>query len=263
MDDPAKNFSFDGAAARRVEQVYLTPDIVAQRHATRALLDLKQGESVLDVGCGPGFLLAEMADEVGSTGRIVGVDVSADMLALARSRCAAKKTIELREANALSLPFADQTFDAVVSTQVYEYVVEIATALKEAARVVRPGGRLLIVATDWESSVWNSSDDARTARVLEAWREHGADSRLPRSLPKRLRDAGLHLDRVAVIPIINLEYDPNTYSHSMISLLAKFGVGRQGLSAEDLQGWADDLKAFGERGEYFFSVNRYAFVAHK
>jgi arsenite methyltransferase len=239
------------------------PDIVEQRRATRALFDLKTGEAVLDVGCGPGFLLAEMADEVGSNGRVVGVDVSADMLALARTRCAPKKTVALQEANALALPFVDGEFDVVVSTQVYEYVTAIATALKEAARVLRPGGRLLIVATDWESLVWNNSDDARMARVLEAWRDHGADSRLPRSLPKRLRDAGLTLDRVAVIPIINLAYDADTYSHSMITVLQKFALGRQGFSAQDLQDWADDLKKFGERGEYFFSVNRYAFLAHK
>jgi arsenite methyltransferase len=259
----AEHFSFDGAAARRVEQVYLTPDIVEQRRATRELLGLRSGESVLDVGCGPGFLLAEMAGEVGALGRIVGVDVSADMLALANKRCAEQNNISLQDANALSLPFADATFDVVVSTQVYEYVADIAMALKEAARVLRPGGRMLIVATDWESSVWNSSDDARMARVLEAWREHGANSRLPRSLPKRLQDAQLTLERVAVIPIINLEYDPNTYSHSMIAVLEKFAVGRQNFSAQDLQDWAHDLKRYGERGEYFFSVNRYAFLAHK
>lgn len=218
---------------------------------------------MLDVGCGPGFLLAEMADEVGAAGKLSGIDTSADMMALARNRCARRSTIDLQQANALALPFADDCFDVVVSTQVYEYIADIATALGEAARVMRPGGRLLIVATDWQSSVWNSSDEARMARVLEAWREHGADSRLPRSLPKRLREAGLLLDRVDVIPIINIEYDPNTYSHSMIAVIAEFGAGRQNLSCAELQAWADDLKAYGERGEYFFSVNRYAFFARK
>jgi arsenite methyltransferase len=259
----AEEFSFDGSAARRVEQVYLMPDIVEQRRATRVLLSLQPGENVLDVGCGPGFLLAEMAAEVGTAGRLIGIDVSADMLALARNRCGQIATVELRQANALSLPFAAHAFDVVVSTQVYEYVADIVGALREAARVLRPGGRLLIVATDWQSSVWNNSDEARMARVLEAWREHGADSRLPRSLPKRLRETGFELERVAVIPIINIEYDPNTYSHSMISLLTKFGAGRQGLTAQAMQQWAEDLKAYGERGEYFFSVNRYAFIAHK
>ena len=215
------------------------------------------------MGCGPGFLLAEMAEEVGDLGKLSGIDASADMIAVARQRCAHRATIELQEANALQLPFAAANFDVVVSTQVYEYVVDIAAALREAARVLRHGGRLMVVATDWESSVWNSSDDARMARVLEAWRDHGADSRLPRSLPKRMLEAGLLLEKVEVIPIINIEYDPNTYSYSMISMLAKFAVGRQNFSAEEVQAWVDDLKAYGERGEYFFSVNRYAFVARK
>jgi arsenite methyltransferase len=258
-----KDFTFDGVAARRVEQVYLMPDIIEQRRATRALLRAQPGEKILDVGCGPGFLLAEMAGEVGAAGKLCGIDASADMIALARARCKDVATIELQQANALELPFAVAAFDAVVSTQVYEYVADIATALREAARVLRPGGRLLIVATDWESSVWNNSNEARMARVLEAWREHGADSRLPRSLPKRLRDAGLALDTIDVIPIINIEYDSNSYSHSMIAVMAKFGVGRQNFSAAELQAWADDLKAFGERGEYFFSLNRYVFIARK
>ena len=257
------DFTFDGAAARRVEQIYLTPDIIEQRRATRALLHLKPGATVLDVGCGPGFLLAEMADEMGDSGRLSGIDASTDMIALARERCASRSRIDLQEADALALPFADAAFDVVISTQVYEYVADIATALREAARVMRPGGLLLIVATDWESSLWNNSDEARMARVLEAWREHGADSRLPRSLPKRLREAGLSLHRVEVIPIINIEYDPNTYSYSMIAVMAKFAAGRQNLSPAELQSWADDLKAYGNRGEYFFSVNRYAFIAHK
>lgn len=218
---------------------------------------------MLDVGCGPGFLLAEMADEVGAAGKLSGIDASADMIALARARCAGTGTIDLQEANALALPFAAESFDVVVSTQVYEYVSDIATALREAARVLVPGGRILIVATDWESSVWNNSDEARMARVLEAWRDHGADSRLPRSLPRRLREAGLALHRLEVIPIINIEYDPNTYSYSMISVLAKFAAGRQSLTAAELESWADDLKAYGARGEYFFSVNRYAFIARK
>ena len=215
------------------------------------------------MGCGPGFLAAEMADEVGATGRVFGIDVSAYMIALARERCANLAQVKVSEGDAVALPFDDKTFDAVISTQVYEYVHDVATALREAARVLRPNGRLLVVATDWESSLWSNSNEARMARVLEAWREHGADSRLPRKLPKLLREAGLKLDPIAVIPIINIEYDPNNYSYSMIQLMGKFAVGRQQLTAQDVEDWAEDLKTFGERGEYFFSVNRYVFVARK
>jgi arsenite methyltransferase len=79
---------FDDAGARRIEAIYSTPDVVAQRRWTRKALNLRPGESVLDVGSGPGFLAAEMASEVGPTGRVSGVDISEAMLSMARTHCA-------------------------------------------------------------------------------------------------------------------------------------------------------------------------------
>ena len=80
---------FDEENARRLVEVYTTPDVVEQRRATRAILALKPGEHVLDVGSGPGFLADEMAQEVGAEGRVAGVDPSESMLALAKRQTAA------------------------------------------------------------------------------------------------------------------------------------------------------------------------------
>ncbi|MGH2968283.1 MAG: methyltransferase domain-containing protein, partial [Solirubrobacteraceae bacterium] len=77
---------FDDATARHVEAVYTTRDIVEQRRAIRAALALRPGERVLDIGSGPGFLVAEMAEEVGPEGRVDGVDPSESMLAMSRRR---------------------------------------------------------------------------------------------------------------------------------------------------------------------------------
>jgi hypothetical protein len=62
-----------------------------------------------------------------------------------------------------------------------------------------------------------------------------------------------------VVPLINLRYDPQTYSHSVISLLARFAS--KPLGEQTARAWADDVRAHGERGEYFFSLNRYLFLA--
>src|SRR6476646_4955054 len=136
---------FDAETSARVEATYQTPDIVAQRRATRELLALEPGEHVLDIGVGPGFLAAEMAEEVGPGGRVCGIDASDSMLALARRRSAA---VELAVADVLKLPFPGASFDAAVATQVYEYVPEMPAALAAARGVLRPGGRLLILDTD-------------------------------------------------------------------------------------------------------------------
>jgi arsenite methyltransferase len=240
---------FDEETAKQVEATYQTPDVVEQRRATRALLALRPGERVLDIGSGPGFLAAEMAAEVGPEGKVVGVDPSDSMLEMGRRRDA---PVEFVAGDAVALPFDDESFDAVASTQVYEYVAEMPAALAEARRVVRTGGRLLILDTDWDSIVWHSSDRDRMLRVLEKWNDHLADPYLPRRLPGLLRGAGFDLAEVTIIPILNRGTDPEAFSRGVMPVIANF-VGDQE--------WADDLLGLGD--DYFFSLNRYVFVAYK
>lgn len=257
----AEQLEFDEEASRRLEAVYLTPDVVEQRRAVRETLALQPGERVLDIGSGPGLLAQEMAAAVGVGGRVHGVDLSASMLAIAGRRAGAPGAapIALAEADATSLPFADGSFDAAVSTQVYEYVADIPAALAEARRVVAPGGRLLVLDTDWDSVVWRSDDDERMARVLSAWDEHLAHRSLPRALPELLARGGFRLERSVAVPLLNVGYDRNTYSAGMLELVAPFVAGRRGVDADEADAWARDLRAMG--GRYFFSLTRYLFLA--
>lgn len=240
---------FDEATAKQVETTYMTPDVVEQRRATRAILALQPGERVLDVGSGPGFLADEMAEEVGPEGAVHGVDPSESMLAIAQRR---ETRVEYATGDALALPYADETFDAAIATQVYEYVTDMPAALAEARRVLRPGGRLLILDTDWDAVVWHSSDRERMMRVLEKWNDHLEDPYLPRRLPALLRDAGFALTTTTIIPILNQGSETATLSHGVMPLIADFVSDQE---------WKEDLLAMGE--DYFFSLNRYVFVAYK
>jgi arsenite methyltransferase len=247
---------FDEERARAIEATYATDDIVGQRRATLAALDLEPGERVLDIGCGPGYLVEEMAERVGPEGSVHGLDPSPSMLAIARRRAGAA---ELSEGDALALPVPDASFDAAVSTQVYEYVADMPAALAEVRRVLRPGGRLLVLDTDWDSIVWRSSDDARMVRVLAAWEEHLVHPRLPRALPELLGGAGFALERSEVVPVLNVGYERETYSGYMIGMIARFVSGRKGISTAEASAWESDLRSLGPN--YFFSLNRYLFVA--
>jgi ubiquinone/menaquinone biosynthesis C-methylase UbiE len=223
-------FEFDEAAARQVEKVYLTPDVAAQRRAVLEALDLGPGERVLDIGSGPGLLAFEMAAAVGPEGRVCGVDLSEDMLSLARARCAAWPWVAFESADATRLPYSEGAFDAAVSTQVYEYVPDVPAALAELHRVLRPGGRALILDTDYGSFVWHTEDRARMARVLAAWDEHFVHPDLPRVLSPRLREAGFTVVRREVVPMFNPELHEDTFSSGMIGLIAGFVPGRNGVT---------------------------------
>lgn len=109
-----------------------------------ALGAVRPGDAVLDLGCGAGFDAFVAALAVGPTGRVVGVDLSPEMLAVAeRGRAAAGlSTVEIRQANVEALPFPNATFDVALSNGVLNLIPDKPAALREVFRVLKPGGRL-------------------------------------------------------------------------------------------------------------------------
>jgi arsenite methyltransferase len=253
---------FDGAHATQAEAQYHSPEMVGQRRHVRHLLGLGPGERVLDIGCGPGILAREMAGDVGPGGGVEGIDISESMLALAGARCAGLDQVTLGPGTAEALPFADGRFDAAVAVQVLEYVPDVDTALAEVFRVLRPGGRVVILDTDWDSTVWFSGDRDRMQRVLAHWDGHLADPRLPETLGPRLRQAGFVDDTLTTLTFVNREVHENTYSWWLIGFVESF-VGARPEAAGEARAWAEELRALGGEGRYFFSLDRYAFRATK
>jgi hypothetical protein len=100
-------------------------------------------------------------------------------------------------------------------------------------------------------------------RVLAAWDEHFAHRSLPQTLSALLRDAGFTIRQRTTIPMFNPEYHPNTFSRGMIGIIAAFVSGRKGVTAEEAAAWAAEFADLAARGRYFFSLNRYLFVAQK
>lgn len=212
---------FRGSDADRLEAVYLGPDVAAQRADTLRRLGLRPGERVLDIGSGPGLLAAEMGAEVGPAGAVRGVDLSADMVARAGAR-AQGPHVTYVEGDATAPPEADGAYDVVVSTQVAEYVPEIDRFCAELHRVMRPGGRGLVIATDWDAVIWHPDDRARMARALATWEGHCADPRLPRHLAPRLAAAGLAVREVTVFPLLNRRFVEGAYSHGVAHFIAAY-----------------------------------------
>ena len=257
---------FGDEAASLLERAYATADMIFQREVSRKSLRASVGESILDLGSGPGFLACEIAEEVGETGRVFAVDISSDMNSISATRAAAagfSDRIEISEGNAAALAFPDSAFDAAVSMQVLEYVADPDSALLELARVLKPGGRLVLVDTDFDSLVWAARDRDLAARIAAAWDEHLPDPHLPCSLAPRLRAAGFDIREVRVVPILNTEYDPATFSYNLAALIASFVPGHRGISESDATAWLNDLADLQRQGRSFFSLNRYLFAASR
>lgn len=156
---------------------------VALRAWERERLRLQVGERLLDVGCGLGDAARVLADDLGATGGILGVDVSTAMLDAARlnwdSACPAEFTVG--DAQALDVPSG--SFDVARGERVLQWLLDPQAAVTELARVLRPGGRLSLIDTDWGSlrldiGADDLADAVRRTMSIERARPSGVGRRL-------------------------------------------------------------------------------------
>jgi arsenite methyltransferase len=147
--------------------------------------------------------------------------------------------------------------------QVYAYVKELDEALAELDRVLKPGGRIVILDTDLSGIVWQSRNRDRMRKILAAYDNHVAWPDLPRILPQRLRAAGFHLDRCEVVPMLTLNYHPNTYVHGIARFIRRFVTEHAGIAAEEADAWMAEFDDLEHEGAFLFAMNRFLFVATK
>jgi ubiquinone/menaquinone biosynthesis C-methylase UbiE len=254
---------YDKNQSRITERAYRTPEIAAQRLATLKVLALRSGEHVLDVGIGPGLLAHDMAQIVGEGGRIVGVDSAAAMVELARKRCKPLRQVEISSGDAQSLVFADASFDAVVCTQVLLYVADVQTALNEMFRVLKPGGRLVIIETDWRGLVVNSAFPALTEKLIESWDAAVSSPGLPPVLEPLIDRAGFHGTTVEAFPVLLTDFVPHNYAYTMSYSLAEHAAKQDMVTNSEAKAWLDDLHQKQNDGAFFFCINRFIFKTLK
>jgi SAM-dependent methyltransferase len=257
----ASQLQFDQSMVEGLERLYATRDVLRRRDLVRAALAAQPGDRVLDVGCGPGFYVAELLETVGREGSLVGLDVSRDMLAAAAQRTEGQPNVEFYEAGATVLPAPDESFDRALSVQVLEYVEDIPAALAEMHRVLRPGGRLVVWDVDWSTISWHAIDRDLMERALEAFDRHLAHRSLPRTLAAQLRAAGFEDVEMEGHVFATNEPSRETYGGSLVSMLKTYVVGQGGMSRREATAWRDEQRALAAEGKFFFSVTQFCFAA--
>jgi ubiquinone/menaquinone biosynthesis C-methylase UbiE len=252
---------FDQSMVAGLERLYASRDVLRRRALVHAALAAEKGERVLDIGCGPGFYVAEILDVVGPAGFVAGVDPSADMLAVAARRVQDHPNVAFHQGDAVALPVPDTSFDRALSVQVLEYVEDVPAALAEMRRVLRPGGRLVLWDVDWTTVSWHALDRQLMQRALDAFDKHLVHPSLPRTLTAQLRDAGF--DRVSMEghTFATNELDADAYGGALVSMLKSYVVEHGLLSREDADSWRDEQRELAAQGRFFFSVTQFCFTA--
>lgn len=254
---------FGKSTAQLLDMAYQGADVSRRRRANFDAIAPAPGEAILDLGCGTGLLTAELARAVGPNGQVTGLDTSPDMLAAARSRCSAFEHVDLVEGSAFDMPIPKQHFDKAVSVQVFEYFADPAPALSELNRVLRPGGRLVIGDTHWDSLTWHSDHPERMRRICEIWDTHLADRCVPAALPAALRDCGFQPDHVRPVTFCDTTLRPDGLALMMIRLMQDFAIQSGEISDAEATAWADEQNALADAGRFFMSITHFVWVAHK
>lgn len=158
---------------------------------------LQAGEQVLDLGTGTGAVATRAASLVGAAGHVTGVDISTEMLALARERAVALglSNVTFREGRAEAIPGDSACCDVLLASLCLMFVIDRAAAAREIARVLRPGGRFV-------AAVWAAPADCDIVRFQQTAGSFAPPSPAPgvgpgaladtRPLLTQLADVGVH-----------------------------------------------------------------------
>jgi ubiquinone/menaquinone biosynthesis C-methylase UbiE len=157
-----QQWRFVGSIPENYER-YLVPSIFGPwAEDLVEMAALRRGERVLDIACGTGIVARTAARKLAGSGSVVGLDLSAPMLAAARAAAAAEgMAVEWWEGSAVKLPLADAAFEVVFCQQGLQFFPDRVSALREMYRVLTPGGG------------WCSAYGARSseARALPFWQK--------------------------------------------------------------------------------------------
>jgi 2-amino-4-hydroxy-6-hydroxymethyldihydropteridine diphosphokinase len=239
-----------------LEQRSRFPDTVVIDQALCNVLAPKPGERLLEVGSGTGVLCRLIAPRLLPGGSITGMDISPEFARHAQ-RYAAEAgladAITFETGNAESLPYTDGAFDGSFASRMLLHAIDPELIVHQLARVVRPGGRVVLMDWDFETVAVDHPDRALTRLILH-WRtdNHGGDNWSGRQLWRRIVQAGLtNLEVTPVVTVARTEQDGLTQSLWRAAEVARNGGG---ISAKEHDAWIDKLKQRLVEGTFFASI---------
>ncbi len=226
------------------------PSVQAYKRRLVEFLDLRPGQRVLDVGCGTGDDVREMARIVGANGRVIGIDNSRAMVDVAQKRgIGTKMSVEFIVGDAHDLPFESASFDGCQADRSLMHVPDAARALTEMTRVTKAGGRIVVFEVDFETIVIDADDRLLARKIANTWCDGFRDGWLGRRIPALAADLGW--DDIQILPY-TLLLSPALAYPLLGSTTVDRAVENGAITASDGQRWLQHLDDL-QRTKRFFS----------
>lgn len=256
----------DAAVARMVavlDEQDRAPSIERLRAWALAAGDVRRGDLCVDVGSGTGTMTRRLAGLAGPDGRAVGVEPNGMLREVAQARAAeVGSTAEFCQGLATEVPLPDGSVDVLWCERVLQHVPDAGAAIAEFARVLRPGGRALLLDSDHESRVESDVDPAVSRAMTTAFMGQLANPTAARHIPRQAVEAGLHVD--ADVGSSALVYPQEVLRDSHLSRLSAEQAVADGLISQAEADRALAAQADAARqGWAFWAVTVFGFVCRK
>ncbi|MFI2606555.1 methyltransferase domain-containing protein [Kitasatospora sp. NPDC018619] len=270
MTDPRPTSAFHAANADPATTDRLVAALDAQaavpgvrrlRAWAHARLGARPGEQALDVGAGTGSETQVLAAAVGGQGRAVGIEPHPGLRAVAEQRAAdAGSRARFLDGDALALPLPDGGFDVVWCERVLQHLTDPAAAVAETARVLRPGGRIALLDTDWSTFVLHPVAPEVRPALATVVRGTAATPDAGRNLAGWLVAAGLSVDHLGADVLL---HDSHAVSLPVVRGLGAAAVGRGLITEEQRDRLYADLAEAAGQGTFHLAVTVFAAIAHR
>jgi SAM-dependent methyltransferase len=227
------------------------------------LLDLRAGAHVLDVGCGAGDDARALAGLVGPRGRVVAVDVDPMMLAEAERRSGGQTLpIEFRLIDVYHLDYPEDTFDGARAERTFLHLADPARALAQMVRVVRPGGKVVVLDRDIETRTMDVPDRGVTRRIVNFWCDSFLGGWIGRQLPRLFREAGLVDVAVEPVTVVDTDYAAFDAQYNLKRVAQRAHLAGA-ITADEGARWIDALEKLAATGSFFTSMTNFVVSGRK
>jgi ubiquinone/menaquinone biosynthesis C-methylase UbiE len=229
------------------------------------LLGANLGTHLLDVGCGIGDDALALAERVGSSGRVIGLDCSAALIEEARRRTKSKHLpLEFQVGDVAQLEFPDASFDGCRADRVFMHLANREQALIEMLRVTRPDGRIVVREPDWDTLVVDSLECDLTRHILNTHFEQSIrHAHTGRQLYRLFQQTGLeHVEVADCSTLVLTDFATANRLYGLEDAAARTKEQEPEL-AERVMNWLAELHQSDREGRFFSAVTGFTIVGRK
>ncbi len=230
------------------------------------MMSISERDCVLDVGCGPGIDVLQLAKQVGPKGFVVGIDHDSQMISEAKSLAQSEnisERVKFHVNDVTSLPFENDYFNGCRSERVFMHLPNPLAALQEMHRVTKVNGRVVIAESDWSSLSIDCDAVGTEKKIFQYHRDKiMASGYAGRSLFRFFRISGFSEIDIKIFPVFTT--DLSAFSDLVrLEYIEEQALSANAISKQELAKWREQLQNANEQGYFFCSMNVFVVAGTK